>query len=64
MEVERKATVNQANVPVDHQFKSRTTYKIRNKVTLFSRVYVTTPYYICQIDRACLNFRKTVLFSC
>jgi hypothetical protein len=41
MEVERKAMVNQANVPADRQFQSRTTYRIKNKVTLFSRVYIS-----------------------
>jgi centromere protein O len=35
MEAERKAMVNQTNVPADCQFQSRTTYRIRNKVTLF-----------------------------
>ncbi|XP_047072348.1 uncharacterized protein LOC124681481 [Lolium rigidum] len=32
MEAERKAMVNQTNVPADCQFQSRTTYRIRNKV--------------------------------
>ncbi|XP_052152520.1 uncharacterized protein LOC127770752 [Oryza glaberrima] len=32
MEADRKAMANQANVPADPQFQSRTTYRIKNKV--------------------------------
>ena len=39
MEAERKTMMNQANVPADRQFQSRTTYRIRNKVTLLFWVY-------------------------
>lgn len=32
MEADRKAMANQANVPADPQFQSRTTYRVKNKV--------------------------------
>lgn len=32
MEADRKSMANQANVPTDHQFQSRTTYRIKNMV--------------------------------
>lgn len=33
MEADRKAMANQVNVPADLPFQSKTTYRIRNKVT-------------------------------